>query len=171
MRVEIQKKVSGLTAEITEKIAGEIRQHVASLAECTCPVGSYGPCTCQAAYVGNPSNIDGGFVQLSHYGESIGIEQADTSLRVFYNTCGSWEHGVEIDPEEGYIVAHSNGARSSDGWGMAFCSATLREILEREAGQGWQILSVETSKPEWGILHWLAGRLKEGPASEREASQ
>lgn len=160
MKVIAQKRVN-LNLNLDQMVE-EIKATIASLQQaCSCE----GSCDCPASWV--RGTVEAG-VTLSCYGERVQVVQEPGCVSVLYVTCSGNYHAVEFY-DDGWVIATSNGRRNSDGWGMAYLSDTLYGILQTIAGDGWTLLDVETSQPEWGVYHWLAGRLKEGPSNRQEA--
>lgn len=172
MKVSAQKRIEGISAGTFTKIVEEITAHVAAVGKCHCPE-DHDRCSCTARFIGSISDLmdkEKG-ATLSCYGERVAIDMPQDGLTVNYQTCGGTIHRVEIDLLSGYVVAESVGLRNSDGWGMASLSPTLAELLQSIVREGWTILELETSQPDWGVNHWLAGKLKEGPANLQEAEE
>ena len=166
MKLTAQKKVFGITPSILAIIVQEITDYVVKQEQCDCLES----CTCGARFVGTSKMLaEGQCVTLSYYGESVGLKLIENSLEVNYQTCGGTRHDVTIDLQSGFLVTSSDGKRNSNGWGMAELSGTLKGILEKEKQKGWDLISLETSQPDWGVWHWLAGKLKDGPTNLREA--
>jgi hypothetical protein len=158
MKVQAQKPVTGITSEIISAIVAEVTNAVTALWDADV-----------SGRVSDPANLAAGKpCTLSCYGESIAMTSSGNGVTIVYRTCGGSIHTVELDAKSGYLFTESTGRRNSTGWSMIDHSETLASLLLAEKKEGWTLLSLETSQPEWGVSHWLAGTLKPGPCNLQE---
>lgn len=168
MKAKVESKISPEKAkELTEGVVAAFRRKFMTpyFGVCVCDLPD---CTCGAKYQVMTKHFNGFSVQWDNYGAKIKLFLGHNVVMFQGITCGGTKEAVAINKSGRIVYLHKGPRRSGGGSIWDILPDIWQDVND---SRDWSIISVETSRPEWGIkLPLLDGRIKKGPCSESEAN-